>query len=338
MLEELNYQDVIEEKIKRQRSIPELEFHAAGHCVHIGKISPGCRGCFTNERGGGVQIGNLCMCNCPMCYYDRNRKEQDRNQTHNIIADHFYDSLQMGIKPIAYSYQSSGETLMYLDDIEKTALIHRQSDKSKGINIYHHVYTNGILADDETLERLKNMGAHELRYHVTASLYNKNGKDTTQDVIKSMYKAAKMGFSVTIEEPSYPLHRKELFGLLPILEDCGGKHLDIVEIQLTQHNFNDIQRHYPNGRYYKDYFYHLYDEGLVYDIMEEVISKKYNFSVIDCSSAVERCRQGKFQSVGFRMESIEGLCDDFPYFDPQDNPNWFYEKNINRLKSLDKMK
>ena len=36
----------------------------------------------------------------------------------------------------------------------------------------------------------------------------------------------------------------------------------------------------------------MYDEGMVYDIMEEIIDKKYSFSIIDCNSRVEGCRDG----------------------------------------------
>ena len=32
---------------------------------------------------------------------------------------------------------------------------------------------------------------------------------------------------------------------------------------------------------------HLYDEGLVYDLMEEVVAKGYSFSVLDCNSFVK---------------------------------------------------
>jgi hypothetical protein len=32
---------------------------------------------------------------------------------------------------------------------------------------------------------------------------------------------------------------------------------------------------------------HLYDDGLTYDLMEEVLAKKYDYSVLDCSCFVK---------------------------------------------------
>lgn len=325
MLTEMNYWDMVREKMKNQSTVPDLEYHASGHCVHIGKISPGCRQCFTGEPGGGVQIGNLCMCNCPMCYYPRDRVEMTKEETNDIITSQYFLGL-MDQKPISISYQSSGETLSYLEDLEKVAKIHQDNEKRLGIQTYHHLYTNGILATTPVLNKLMNMGVHEIRYHISASNFSLK-------VINSMYEAASMGFSVTVEEPSWPKHRDKLLQLLEVFEDIGVIHLDIVEIQLTPHNFNELSNQI-NGRYFKDYFYQMYDEGMVYDIMREVKSKQYHYSVIDCNSGVERCRHGKYQHIGFHMDSIDGMCDDFPYSIPKTNQKWFYNKNKNRLQRL----
>lgn len=39
----LSVQELFCRKLARQETIPGLEFHASGHCVHVGKLSPGCR-------------------------------------------------------------------------------------------------------------------------------------------------------------------------------------------------------------------------------------------------------------------------------------------------------
>lgn len=332
-MQELNYQDVMKKKFERQESIKELEFHAAGHCIHIGKISPGCRPCFTNEGEGvnGVQIGNLCNCKCPMCYYDPNRQEHPQREINDWLANWFFALQEGGNYTPGISYQSTGETMMYLDQLEKFAALINKTEEYHGLTIYHHLYTNGILCTKENLKRLRdNLKIHEIRFHVTASLYGKNPQKTKKIVLDNMYEAAKMGFTISVEEPAYPKHKKELLNLLPILEDNNGKHLNLVEVQLTEFNFPNVNKINPNGKYFKDYFYHLYDEGLVYDIMEEVIAKNYHFSVLDCNSGVERCRQGRFQPVGFRMSSISGMCDEFDYYSPDFDRQEFEKNNLER--------
>ena len=305
------YQEVMKEKLIRQDELLEMgaERHAHGHCFHYGKISPGCRKCFTGEPGSGIQIGAKCMCKCPMCYYDVNRPEMPEDQIKNMLADYFYNSMNPDqYRPIIFSYQSFGETLFYIDWMEKFAAILRNISINTGINHYVFLYTNGILADKDMLKRLQELPVHEIRFHLSASNFSKQ-------VYRNMEQAAKMGFYITVEEPSWPLHRKKLFEMLKILDSVGGKHLDMVEVQITPFNKDAIEKYYPKDKIkaYKDYFYHLYDEGLVYDIMEEVIDKKYNFSVIDCNSAVERCRHANDNKVLFDIKSVEGMCADWNY-------------------------
>lgn len=305
----VNYQDIQMEKLERQKKIKELEFHANGHCVHYGKISPGCRRCFTNEQGSGIQIGTQCMSKCPYCYYDPHRAEEPQSGINSKLADFFYMSMDENWNPTIFSYQSSGETLMYIDDLEKFGIILDQTAARSGINQYRFLYTNGILANREMLERVKeNLGVHEIRFHLSAS-------DFDPKILDHMRIAAEMGFFVTVEEPSWPHHRKQLFELLPIFEEIGVKHLDIVEVQITPHNYPMIEKYYPGNtaRIFKDHFYHLYDEGLVYDIIEEVIKKGYSFSVIDCNSAVERSRHGKESRFLFDPSTMNGACADWKY-------------------------
>lgn len=295
-------------KFQRQDAIPELETHAQGHCIHIGKISPGCRGCFTAEPHSGVQIGNNCMKNCNYCYYDRKIVDTERyeHRIKDIISDFFRNSLNDNWKPICFSYQSSGETLLYLDHFEQIARILNHVSMRSGIRHYYFLYTNGLLVNKEVLHRLKEFPVYELRFHLGATNFS-------EEVFKNMELAGKYGFTLTVETPSYPPHREQILGMLPRIEDLGVTHVDLVETQITAHNKEKIAKEYPEAVIYKDYFYHLFDKGLVYDVMEERIARNHTYSVLDCNSGVERCRHGKHQHVGFEMNSIEGMCADWNY-------------------------
>ena len=97
---------------------------------------------------------------------------------------------------------------------------------------------------------------------------------------------------------------------LPMLEELGLSHLDLIELHLTEYNWDAMQKLFPGDGYaaYKDYFYHLYDNGMTYDIMEECIRRGYHFSVIDCNSGVERCRNNLDQDVCFSWACVENMC------------------------------
>jgi hypothetical protein len=301
------YQEILSEKLKRQQSIKGLEFHASGHCVHVGKISPGCRGCYTPELSTGMQIGARCMCHCPYCYYNPERRESSQFEIDQVLGDIFLKSLDPNWKPIIVALQSTGETLLYLDQIEKFVKIIREQEERKEINTYLYVYTNGILANEENLNRLKSWGVQELRFHLAASNFS-------EDVFKNLENAIKKGFTGTVELPSLPHYRDKLFEIMPRMNDIGVKHFDLVECQVTEFNKPSLARMFPNGRIYQDYFIHFYDEGMAYDIIEESLNKKYGFSVLDCNSGVERARHGPGKYVAFDMSSIEGMCSPWEYY------------------------
>ncbi len=303
----VNYQEIIAEKINRQKSISKLEYHAAGHAVHIGKISTGCMGCFMPEPSLGVQIGTKCMFRCPYCYYDPKRQEQHPEEINAMLSNFYRQIMSTDWRPVIYSFQSSGETLLYLEQLERFVKPLKEIEKKRGANFYIYVYTNGVLADAKNLERLKNWGVREIRFHTAAS-------DFSEQVYKNIELAIKYGFIATVELPSLPHYREKVFGMLPIIDNLGVKHLDLVECQVTSHNIDALSRLYPNGRIYQSYYKHLYDEGLVYDVIEEVVAKGYKFSVIDCNSGVECFRHGFGRQVAFDPASIKGMCDEWDFY------------------------
>ncbi len=305
------YQEILEKKFKRQRELIAMgaELHANGHCFHYGKISFGCRDCYTGEQSINLFQGTQCMCKCPYCYYNPSQEEillTEQQEQKEIEIQKMKLREFENYRPAIVSYCSAGETLLYLDIFERYAAELYPLIYAKNINPYTFLYTNGILCNRENLERLKGIHVDEIRFHISASNF-------APQVLENMRLAKERGFLITVEEPSYPLNREKLFELLPFFEEIGLNHLDLIELHLTEYNKKRMEELYPGEEYlaFKDYFYHLYDNGLVYDIMEECIKKGYHFSVIDCNSGVERCRNNIDQDVLFDWKSVEGMCADW---------------------------
>ncbi len=302
------YQEILEQKFKRQKELLAMgaEVHANGHCFHYGSISFGCRDCFTGEQSINLFHGTQCMCHCPYCYYNPTREEILLNEEQEKKEIEFtkYKLRELeNYRPAIVSLCSSGETLLYIDTFERYAAEIYPLIYAKNIHPYTFLYTNGILADDAMLERLQRIGVQEVRFHWSASGFS-------DEVYEHMKCAKARGMIVTVEEPAYPPNRDAIMERLPMLEELGLSHLDLIELHLTEHNWDAMQRIFPGDDYaaYKDYFYHLYDNGMTYDIMEECISKNYHFSVIDCNSGVERCRNHLDQDVCFSWASVKGMC------------------------------
>jgi hypothetical protein len=92
-----------------------------------------------------------------------------------------------------------------------------------------------------------------------------------------------------------------------MIEEIGVKHLNLGEIVITPHNRENIFKRLPDAEVYQFHYIHLYDGGLVYDIIEEVLKRRFSYSVLDCSSLVK----GIQQAPGKRdiHEPVDGLCE-----------------------------
>jgi len=113
--------------------------------------------------------------------------------------------------------------------------------------------------------------------------------------------------AITVETPAWPPHRKQLFKMLPIIEGIGVKHLNLGEIDLNQNNLKRVIKALPKAKIYPCYELHLYDEGLVYDIIEKVIKKRYSYSVLDCNCFTKLMQRGQARRACF--EDLENLTD-----------------------------
>lgn len=320
-MQELSYPEIFQLKLQRQSSIQELEFHVQGAAPHCGKISPGCLGCFGggDKRGMGIFMGRACQFNCPFCYYDF--KQPDQTEEEMIAgAQETIDELRENT-PQNVSFVSDGETLLYLDKLNIVAQELNRIEKEQGRSIHRHLYTNGMLATPDVLQYLVHMGVDEIRFHLSASNFHPT-------VLANMREAVNMGFRIAVEEPGWPPIRDQILSILPTLEDIGVAHVNIIEMWLTKENFQRVATAYPAGRYYKDFMYHLYDEGLVYDVMEEKIKNNYSFSVLDCNSMIEKYRsfQDDTDSITFfDAMSLNGLA--LPFASDKSNQHWWERAN-----------
>jgi pyruvate formate-lyase activating enzyme-like uncharacterized protein len=146
------------------------------------------------------------------------------------------------------------------------------------------IYTNGTLLNLDNITRLKEMGFDEVRIHPGASHFS-------SEVYANIKSAVKHIPTVTVETPAWPPHREKLFEMLPIIQEMGVKHLDICQIELTNsRQIERMEKALGEMAVYQAFYPMLDDNGLVEEIMREVIDKGYSFSVIDCNGFVKQSR------------------------------------------------
>jgi pyruvate formate-lyase activating enzyme-like uncharacterized protein len=204
-----------------------------------------------------------------------------------------------GYDPIKVSFTGGGEPLLYPETIEEYMKLFKEIEIRTKKKPWYYIYTNGILADVNMLVRMRDLGFDEIRFHLGASNFSRN-------VYRNIKKAVKVFKAISIETPAWPLHRKKLFEMLPIINDFGVKHLNLGEVEVTEHNYAAISRIFPKGEIYQCHMVHLYDQGLTYDVIEEALKRRYVFSILDCNCFVKSIQRspGKWTA----HQPVKGLC------------------------------
>jgi pyruvate formate-lyase activating enzyme-like uncharacterized protein len=295
----LSVQEALTQKFRRQKKIKQLKYHALGTCAHLGKISPGCISCF---RAGSyypnVISANKCNSDCVYCtsYKDAEKLMMSGiRQTKKMLLEKFRTS-KNGFPVVSFS--GGGDPLFRFNILKEFVNYVHKLTKHQKRRPWLYLYTNGLLANRDMALRLRELGFSEIRFHLGASNFSKV-------VYNNMEVAVKYLKAVTVETPAWPPHRKQLFKMLPIIEAIGVKHLNIGEIEVNEYNLGRIIKALPNAKLYPCFQIHLYDGGLVYDIMEEVLRKNYSYSVLDCNCFVKLMQRGKANGICY--DDIRGL-------------------------------
>lgn len=300
----LDIQEAYTRKFDRQTHVKGLEIDAAGHCAHVGKISPGCYGCFSPVPTWGVRLGedaglpNVCNENCVHCFCDREVRASysvpaDWTLSQRVkddILTYFIPYNRMESLFVLYNFSGTSEPLFYLPVIQQYLdyfhnVIEVDILKVKG---WAKVYTNGTLLTRDTLLKLRDWGVDEIRINPSASGFS-------PAVYHQVELAAQLLPVVTIEVPSWPPYRDKLFDMLPIIEDSGVQHLDICQVEIMNSSgLARIARALPEAEVYQGHWLMLDDGGMVEAIMQEVVEKAYSYSVMDCNAFVKQVYASKY--------------------------------------------
>jgi pyruvate formate-lyase activating enzyme-like uncharacterized protein len=273
-------QEAYRRKFDRQRQIAGLQYHASGHCAHIGKISPGCYSCFVPDKyRNNILTGVKCNFSCVYCF-NKLEREEEKSDRLREKANWLADSRRPDYNPRSISFSGGGEPLLYLEVLASWMAFFHEVERDTGKRPWYYLYTNGVLATEETLSGLQEMGFDEIRFHLGASNFS-------EEVYRNLAKAGRYFKAVSVETPAWPPHRQKLFEMLPKIHDHGVKHLNLGEVEITSFNHDRIARVLPEAEIYPCFEMHLYDGGLTYDLMEEVLAQQYAYSVLDCSCFVK---------------------------------------------------
>ena len=207
-----------EEYVSRARQqISDIHVEAEGEIVYLRGLSPGCRIC---KEGTWDCIFTTMRCNldCEFCYsphaIPRDYAGSVFGTTPEQVAENHARTCITGIS------FSGGEPLVDAQKLFEWVawFTSRHPDK------YYWVYTNGLLADEEKLRRLGELGVEEIRFNTAAIGYDH------PTVMRNLATAARLIPNVTIEIPAIPEHASKLLSCLAEWCALGVRFLNLHEL------------------------------------------------------------------------------------------------------------
>ncbi|MGC9324194.1 MAG: radical SAM protein [Desulfomonilia bacterium] len=184
-------------------------------------LSPGCRLC-----GEGLWsclfINNICNASCFFCPTEQ--KTIDKPGTNTLTFSNprdYIDYLEyFGFRGVSIS---GGEPFLSFD-LSMTFL--SRIKKRFGENLYVWLYTNGALADEDTLRMLRDAGLDEIRFNIHAAGYDLEKIGMAVGIIPR----------VTVEIPAVPEETRILTEKAHEMNEMGVDFLNLHQIRCTPFN------------------------------------------------------------------------------------------------------
>jgi len=279
--------DILMSEIKGLKTLENRTFFVGDES----KFPKGCRSCLLGTGLSAIRKTNRCNIECKFCY---NYGELDSippvgEGMWEIGGTKFY---KKDIDLLLSIYQKpTGISYVYLEpfmEIEKYFPVIKKFSDAK---VHQHLYTNGLLATEESLKALGEAGLDEIRFNLAAS-------NCSDKVIENIGKAKKYIKNVGIESPMTP----EFFnGFLKKKQAILETKLDFINCAELHLNENNICNYYGENMYISRHGYisPVWSRELTLKFMKTADDEKWDLVVHDCSNYTKFTR-------GLNLSSKEG--------------------------------
>lgn len=269
-----------------------------------GKFPKGCRSCLLGTGLSAVRKTNKCNIECKFCYN--------------------YGELE-DIAPVGEGMWEIGGTKFYEKDLDLLLSIHQKPtgiayvflepfieiekyypiiQKFHAAGVYQHLYTNGILATEESLKALGEVGLNEIRFNLGAS-------NCSDKVIRNMELAKKFIPMVGIETPMTP----EFFdGFFKKKQQILGTGLDFINCAELHLNSNNIGNYEGENLYIarQGYISPIWSRELTLKFMKTADDEGWDLVVHDCSNFTKFARNLNLSSKEGKWFGASNYACEFP--------------------------
>jgi len=255
------------------------------------KFPQGCRSCLLGTGLNAVRKTNKCNLECKFCYdYGEIEEIEPVGEgMWEIGGTKFYDKdidLLLSIYP-----KPTGISYVYLEPFMEIEKYYSVIKKFRDAGVYQHLYTNGVLATEETLKALAESGLDEIRFNLGAS-------NCADNVIKNIGVAKKYIKNVGIETPMTPAFFEDFFKKKQTILEAKLDFINCAELHLNE---NNIGNYYGENMYIcrHGYISPIWSRELTLKFMKIADEEKWDCVVHDCSNYTKFAR-------GLNLNSKEG--------------------------------
>jgi len=269
-----DYLRVLSEIGNIQEDMPNLRWSRYHHAVYTGDLIPGCRLCMQHTFQC-VHIGLRCNLSCTFCPWEHEVLADASPGADAAMRQEDMDafcarSQKARVRGVAFS---GGEPLLYLDELEECSEILLDIDP----DMHLWIYTNGVLATDAVLKRVRGFGIREIRFNLAATNFG-------QAVMQNLARARGVFEYLAVEIPAFPKQRKLLLDSLEQLDAIGIDQLNLQELVVSPANVSRL----PDDTYSVGGVTLLYgSRKLTYEVIRASMERGYRFTCVDCSVAVK---------------------------------------------------
>ncbi|WP_304508468.1 radical SAM protein [Anaerotignum sp.] len=270
--------DMLMSEIKGLKTLENRTFYVG----EDKKFPKGCCSCLLGTGLTAIRKTNKCNLECKFCY---NFGELDEiapigEGMWEIGGTKFYEKdidLLLTIQP-----KPTGVSYVYLEPFMEIEKYYSVIKKFRAAGIHQHLYTNGVLATEETLKALSEAGLDEIRFNLGAS-------NCSDKVIENIGIAKKYIKNVGIETPMTPEFFDAFFKKKPAILDTKLDFINCAELHL---NGNNIDNYWGENMYISRHGYisPIWSRELTLKFMKAAVEEKWGFVVHDCSNHTKFAR------------------------------------------------
>ena len=256
-----------------------------GRTYYVGpdeKFSRGCRSCLLGTGLSAIRKTNKCNIECRFCY---NYGELDcippiGEGMWEIGGTKFYEKdidllLSVYPKPTGISY-------VYLEPFMEIEKYYGVIAKFHAAGIHQHLYTNGLLATEQTLKALGEAGLDEIRFNLGAT-------NCADRVIDNIAIAKRYIPFVGVETPMTPEFFRAFFDKQQRILNTGLDFINCAELHL---NPNNIDNYLGEPMYMTrlGYLSPVWSRDLTLRFMKQAAEEGWPIAVHDCCNRTKLAR------------------------------------------------